>query len=140
MVYYGKNIKSYATSQQSISPGKGGKPHGKKSKSLLTVHIRFFGFFYKQNFSNLRFVFWQNFQRIIQIPCNSPQKKNLTNNAKFAPFIHYHYTFRCLTSSRELSEIPANQAKFTPFAHKSHELCKICTIYSSTSSSLLSDL
>ena len=31
----GKNIKSYATSQQSISPGKGGKPHGKKSKSLL---------------------------------------------------------------------------------------------------------
>ena len=41
--------------------------------------------------------------------------------------IHYQYTFRCLTISRELSEIPANQAKFTPFAHKSHELCEICT-------------
>ena len=30
----GKNIKSYATTQQSIPPGKGGKPHGKKSKSF----------------------------------------------------------------------------------------------------------
>ena len=27
-----KNIKSYAATQQSISLGKGGKPHGKKSK------------------------------------------------------------------------------------------------------------
>ena len=47
-----------------------------------------------------------------------------------------HYTFRCLTIGRELSEIPANQAKFAPFAHKSHELHEICTIYSSTSSLL----
>ena len=49
-------------------------------------------------------------------------------------------TLRCLTISRELSEIPANQVKFAPFAHKSRELCEIRTIYSSTSSSLLSDL
>ena len=99
----GKNIKSYATTQQSISPGKGGIPYGKKSKSFgkiwygLTVHIRFFVFFkftiYKQNFSNLRFVFWQNFQRIIQIPHNLPQ--NPANKAKFAPlFIHYTLCFQ----------------------------------------------
>ena len=30
----GKNIKSYATTQKSISPGKGGKSHGKKPKSF----------------------------------------------------------------------------------------------------------
>ena len=43
----------------------------------LTVHICFFIFkIYKQNFSNLRFVFWQNFQRIIQILRNSPQKSH----------------------------------------------------------------
>ena len=51
-----------------------------------------------------------------------------------------HYTFRCLTSGRELSEITANQVKSAPFAHKSHKLHEICTFYSSTSSSLLSDL
>ena len=34
----GKNIKSYATTQQSISPGKGGKPHG-KSPNLSAKNI-----------------------------------------------------------------------------------------------------
>ena len=52
----------------------------------LTVHIRFFIFkFTSKNFSNLCFVFWQNFQRIIQNSCNSLQ--NPMNDAKFAPFI-----------------------------------------------------
>ena len=42
-------------------------------------------------------------------------------------FTHYILCFRCLTIGRELSEIPANQAKFAPFAHKFHELCAFCT-------------
>ena len=83
-----------------IPPGKGGIPYGKKSKSfgqnmvqLNHTHL-FLHFFkiYKQNFSNLRFVFWQNFQRIIHILRNSPQ--NPTNNAKFTPFIHYTLYFQ----------------------------------------------
>ena len=100
-----------------------------KSPNLcLTVHIHFFILvIYKQNFSNLRFVFWQNFQRIIQIPRNLPQKP--TNNAKFAPFIHYTLYFQMPDHHRELSEIPVNQVKFAPFTHKSHESCEICTIY-----------
>ena len=37
-------------------------------------------------------------------------------------FTHYILCFRCLTISRELSEIPANQAEFAPFTHKFREL------------------
>ena len=48
-----------------------------------------------------------------------------------------HYTFRCLTISRELSEIPVNQVKFVPFAHKYAKFAtfannrqdKLCTSY-----------
>ena len=54
-------------------------------------------------------------------------------------FTHYILCFRCLTISRELSEIPANQAKFSPFAHKSRELRKICTKIHPQSSSLFSE-
>ena len=50
------------------------------------------------------------------------------NDAKSTPFflptIHY-VSDAC--PSREPPEIPVNQAKFTPFAHKSHELHEICT-------------
>ena len=38
---------------------------------------------------------------------------------------HYILCFRCLTIGRELSEIPANQAEFAQFAHRSHELRKL---------------
>ena len=37
---------------------------------------------------------------------------------------HYIVCFRCLTSGRELPKIPANQAKFTQFAHRSRKLCE----------------
>ena len=106
----------------------------------------------------------QEFQRIMQILCNSPTQS--TNNVKFMPIInpfilcfrhlpwqrtlrnsselrrfhavcphspritrnshklltYYILCFRCLTSGRELPKIPANQAKFTQFAHISSEL------------------
>ena len=112
-----------------------------KSPNLcLTVHICFF------IFGDLQAKFFKfRFCLLAKFPAN------YTNSAQFAPKIPrimqnlhrlptIHYTFRCLTIGRELSEISANQAKFTPFAHKSCELCEICTIYSFTSSSLVSDL
>ena len=54
-------------------------------------------------------------------------------------FTHYILCFRCLTIGRELSEIPANQAKFAPFTHKSCELREICTKIHPQSSSLFSE-
>ena len=65
----------------------------------------------------------QKFQRIMQIPRNSPTYS--VNYVKFAPFINPLYSFRCLTSGRELPKIPANQAKFAQFAHTSRELRKL---------------
>ena len=41
-------------------------------------------------------------------------------------FTHLHYVSDA-GLGRELSEIPANQAKFTPFAHKLCELREFCT-------------
>ena len=66
----------------------------------------------------------QEFQRITQIPRNSPTQS--TNHVKFAPFA----MFRCLTSGREFPKIPANQAKFTQFAHLSRELCEFHAFHS----------
>ena len=40
-------------------------------------------------------------------------------------FTHYILCFRCLTFGRELSKIPANQAEFAQFAHRSRELCEL---------------
>ena len=63
----------------------------------------------------------QEFQRITQIPHNSPTQS--TNHTKFAPFVNLlDIMFRCLTSGRELPKIPANQAKFAQFTHISREL------------------
>ena len=39
----------------------------------------------------------------------------------------YTLCFRCLTTGRELTKIPANQAKFAQFAHTSRELRELCT-------------
>ena len=73
--------------------------------------------------------FQQNFQRIIQISCNSPQ--NPVNDAKFAPSIDplYINAFRFLTIGRELSEIPANRPDFAHFTHSSCELREIHAIH-----------
>ena len=89
----GKNTKSMPQSQIPFFPRKREGYLTAKSPNILakiqhglTVHIRFFVFqFTSKKFPNLRFVFWQNLQQIIQISCNLPQ--NPTNNAKFAQFI-----------------------------------------------------
>ena len=93
------------------------------NRTHLFLHFKFTS----KNFQIYILSFGKNFQQIMQILCNSPQ--NPTNDARFAPFIDptIHYAFRCLTIGRELSEIPVNQVKFTPFAHKFHKLCKFCT-------------
>ena len=50
---------------------------------------------------------------------------------------YYILCFRCLTSGRELSKIPANQAKFTQFAHISCELHEFCAFHSKIHSYLV---
>ena len=50
-----------------------------------------------------------------------PQHPQITRNSHHL-LTHYIVCFRCLTSGRELTKIPANRAKFTQFAHISCEL------------------
>ena len=56
----------------------------------------------------------QEFQRITQIPRNSPTKP--ANYAKFAPFVNISYVSDTCPG-RELSGIPTNYADSTQFAH-----------------------
>ena len=62
------------------------------------------------------------FQRITQIPRNSPTKS--ANYVKFAPFVNISYVSDTCPS-RELSGIPANYADSAQFAHIVHEPRKI---------------
>ena len=66
------------------------------------------------------------FQRIMQIPRNSPTKS--VNYAKFAPFVNISYVSDTCPG-RELSGIPANYADSTQFAHivrEPREIHQIC--------------
>ena len=54
-----------------------------------------------------------------------PHTPRITRNSHHL-LTHYIVCFRCLTSGRELPKIPANQAKFAQFAHRSRELRKFC--------------
>ena len=62
------------------------------------------------------------FQRIMQIPCNSPTQP--ANYVKFAPFVNISYVSDTCPS-RELSRIPANYADSAWFAHIVRESCEI---------------
>ena len=58
-----------------------------------------------------------------------PHTPRITRNLHHL-LTHYIVCFRCLTSGRELPKIPANQAQFAQFAHRSRELRKfraVCT-------------
>ena len=57
-----------------------------------------------------------------------PHTLRITQNSHHL-LTHYIICFRCLTSGRELPKIPANQAKFAQFAHRSCELRKFCTFH-----------
>ena len=72
---------------KSIPPGKGGKPYGKRSKSLVYNMVRLNRTYYsllklQAKFSKLSPPV--KFQRITQIPRSSPTQS--ANYAKFAPF------------------------------------------------------
>ena len=64
----------------------------------------------------------QEFQRITQIPQNSPTQS--ANSVKFAPFVNISYVSDTCPG-RELSGIPANYADSMQFAHIVRELRKI---------------
>ena len=117
---------------KSISPGKGGKPYGKRSKSLVYNMVRLNRTYYslfklQTKFSKLSSPV--KFQRITQIPCSSPTQS--TNHAKFAHFFNLFYIMFQAPASTEnaqqfqrITQIPrnsptqsANYVKFAPFAN-----------------------
>ena len=107
------------------SPGKGREASRQKVLNLsfkiqygLTVHIIRFNNFFTGKIFTAKLSHQVKFQRITQIPRNSPTPS--ANDAKFAPFIHI--CFRCLTSGRERRKIPAKQVKFARFAPIHREL------------------
>ena len=71
----------------------------------------------------------QEFQRITQIPRNSPTKS--TNYMKFAHFVNISYVSD-ICPSRELSGIPENYADSAQFTHtvrEPREIHQICLHY-----------
>ena len=77
---------------KSIPPGKGGKPYGKRPKSLVYNMVWLSHTYYsllklQAKFSKLSFPV--KFQQISQIPRNSPTQS--ANYAKFAHFVNLFY-------------------------------------------------
>ena len=113
---------------KSISPGKGGKPYGKRSKSLVYnmvwLNRTYYSLFKLQTkFSKLSSPV--KFQRITQIPRSSPTQS--VNYAKFAPFANTTPYVSGTCPGREHCRIPANYANSTQFTHTVCELRKIRT-------------
>ena len=117
---------------KSISPGKGGKPYGKRSKSLIYNMVRLNRTYYllfklQTKFSKLSSPV--KFQRITQIPRSSPPQS--ANHAKVTHFVNLFYIMFQAPASTEnaqqfqrITQIPrnsptqsANYAKFAPFAN-----------------------
>ena len=125
----GKNIKSYATTQVHFPPGKGGQPYSKRSKSLVYNMVRLNRTYYsllklQAKFSKLSPPV--EFQRIMQIPRNSPAQS--TNSAKFAHFVTLFYImFQAPFQAENPAEFqqimqiscnsPAQSANSAKFAH-----------------------
>ena len=61
-----------------------------------------------------------NWSKSNKIRSIRPQTPQMTQNSHHL-LTHYILCFRCLTIGRELSEIPANQAKFAQFADRLRE-------------------
>ena len=69
----------------------------------------------------------QEFQRITQIPCNSPTQS--ANSVKFTLFVNIlDIMFQTPAPARELSGIPANYTNSMQFAHTVRESREIHTI------------
>ena len=93
-------ISKVMSQSKSISPGKGGKPYGKRSKSLIYNMVQLNRTYYslfklQTKFSKLSSPV--KFQRITQIPRSSPPQ-----SANFAKFAHFTSCFRHLPRQRTL--------------------------------------
>ena len=117
---------------KSISPGKGGKPYGKRSKSLVYNMVRLNRTYYslfklQAKFSKLSSPV--KFQRITQIPHNSP-----TQSANSAKFAHFTLCFkhlprqRTLQNSSELRNFRAVRPHSLRTARNSHILLTYSTL------------
>ena len=117
---------------KSIPQGKGGKPYGKRSKSLVYNMVRLNRTYYsllKFTSKIFKIVSPVKFQRITQIPRSSPPQS--ANSAKFAHFVNLFYIMFQTPAPAEnpakfqrITQIPrnsptqsANYAKFAPFAN-----------------------
>ena len=130
----GKNIKSYATFPQSISPGKGREALWQKVQIFqlktwygLTIHIRFKN--YKQNFQTYALSFSKISSESSKIHSIHPKKKSREQCCIRTIYSPNILVFRCPIIGRELSEISANQADFAQFAHRRRKLREIRTNY-----------
>ena len=111
---------------KSISPGKGGKPYGKRSKSLVYNMV----WLNRTYYSLLKFT-----SKIFKIVSPSQIPVNYANSAQFAPhspripqnshILHY-VSGTC--PGREPCKIPANYANSAQFAHTVRESREIRTI------------
>ena len=122
----GKNIKSYATNP-TLSLGKGGKPHGKKSQSLdwsgPRLNSTYFGipvFKIANKISLFGSPSWQNSSKPCKF-CSIRHNPHESHRFRYKIHSHWLHAFRFLTIGRELHTIGANHADFTKFAHGSHE-------------------
>ena len=102
---------------KSIPPGKGGKPYGKRPKSLIYNMVRLSHTYYsllklQAKFSKLSFPV--KFQRIPQIPRNSP-----TQSANYAKFAHFVNLFYIMFQAPAPAENPAEFQRITQIPHDS---------------------
>ena len=119
----GKRSKVTPQYPHSIPPGKGGKPHGKRSQSTsLTIHSwvplssKFTG---KISFFSKITANRTDFAHFAHSPCEL---------CKIRYKIHplYLNAFRFLTTLRELHGIGVNRTDFAYFANSSSKLREIC--------------
>ena len=118
----GKRSKVMSQYPHSIPPGKGGKPHSKKSQSTgLTMHSwvppssKFMG---KISFFNKITANHTDFAHFTHSPCELWEI-----HYKIHPL--YLNAFRFLTIGRELQGIGVNRTDFMHFANSSSKLRKI---------------
>ena len=127
-VYYNKfwvKISKVMPQPKSIPPGKGGKPYGKRSKSLVYNMVRLNRTYY------LLFKLQAKFSKIVfpsQIPAN------YANSAQFAPTVrkipqnsHILHYVSDTCHGREPCKIPAKYANSAQFAHTVREPREIRT-------------
>ena len=125
----GKNIQSYATTQVHFPQEREGSltaksPHlSAKIWYRLTVHICFLILNLQSKIFQIYALYFGKISselcKICSIRSHTPRMMQNSHHL----FTHVSDAY----PGRELSEIPANQAKFAPFTHKFRELRELCT-------------